>query len=189
MATGFQRAGRRLLRHAAALGLVFALAAPVAAEAAPPQHPGAGVPGRVQPPADGRARPTGGQQAQSRAARSTVTVMVVHANHSGTIDGRLSDPAMRKQLSIMGYNGATVLTSSTAQLSPSQSTSVNVEGGRKVQVTLQDTGPVQSTMRIEVFKASEKKLDTTVTIKMGRTFVVAGPKYQDGTLLFPVTVQ
>jgi hypothetical protein len=197
MATGInlgQRARVRLRRWATALvvALVALAVAPQIASAAPPRRE---EPARIQPPvAPGRPRPAMGQQAVAnskgeRAGRSTVTVMVVHANHSGRIDPRLSDPALRRQLATMGYNGAQVLSSSSSQLAPTQSTSVNVEGGRKIQVTLAASNAEQSRMRVEVFKGGEKKLDTTVTVKAGRAFVVAGTPYQGGVLLFPITVE
>ena len=59
-------------------------------------------------------------------------------------------------------------------------------GDRKVKVTLLDKEDQDVRVRVEITGQSGKLLDTTVKINRGGTFIVAGPKYQDGMLILPL---
>lgn len=115
-----------------------------------------------------------------------VEVMVVHATHSGQVDPRLRN--LQRQLDHTRYTGFEVLSTSTDALSPGQTAVVTVAGGRKVKVRLIERNSQQARVRIELYKGNEKKLDTTVSIPRNRTFLVAGPKFEEGVLIFPITV-
>ena len=126
-------------------------------------------------------------RAQADSAKKVqVDVMVVHATDSGQVDPRLRD--LQRQLDQMRFTGFEVLSTSSDSLGEGQSTSVSVAGGRKVKVQLIEKDNRQARVRIQLFKGSDKKLDTTVTIPRDRTFLVGGPKYNDGVLIFPITV-
>lgn len=118
--------------------------------------------------------------------RVKVDVMVVYANNSGRVDPQLRD--LQRQLEMLKFTGFEVLSTHSAQLAPNQEGVWNVEGGRKLQVTLLSKDEESARVQIELFKDNEKKTDTTITIRRGRTFLIGGPKYQDGNLIFPISV-
>ncbi len=102
------------------------------------------------------------------------------------------DPQLRelqRQLDHTRYTGFKVLSTSTDGRAPGQAPMVvTVEGGRKVKVRLIERSGNQSRVRIELYKGGERKLDTTVSIPRNRTFLVAGPKFDGGVLIFPISV-
>ena len=179
----------RRLKRWMAVALVGGMIAALAPEAsaAPPNGPRAGKQAPPAGPGRGRPGPGANGRGDARVGRASVSVMVVHANHSGRFDPRLED--IRKQLQGHGFTGAKVLSTDSGQLGPQQSITVNVEGGRKVKVTLISRGDTQSKIRIVMTRNNEKKLDTTVSLRNGRTFTVGGTKFQDGRLMFPITVR
>jgi hypothetical protein len=112
--------------------------------------------------------------------------MVVYANHSNQVDPRAAE--LKRSLGSMGFTGFQVLSTHDAQLALQQSASFSVEGGRKVEVTLDQRGDQQARVRIEMMRDSTKVVDTTVSITRGRSFPIVAGKYQDGKLVFVVTV-
>jgi hypothetical protein len=149
--------------------LVLLLAAPMAlptsAFAEPPARPGAA------------AAPQG--------ARVRIEVLSVHATSSGPVDPRLRD--LQKQLPKM-FTGFKLLSTHTDQVGVNQSTAFPLEGGRRMKITLLERGEQNARARIEVFKDDEKKVDTTVTIPRGEAFIMMGFAYQEGKLVFPVSI-
>jgi hypothetical protein len=123
--------------------------------------------------------------AAPQGARVRVEVLSVHATNSGQVDPRLRD--LQKQLPPM-FTGFKLLSTHTDQLAVNQSTSFPLEGGRRMKITLLDRGEQNARARIEVFKDDEKKVDTTVTVPRGKAIVFGGFPYQDGKLVFPVSV-
>jgi len=147
-------------------------------------------------PAQAQTGPRTAPSAQSRApvsrpaanSKARVEVMVVHATNGGTqVDPRLRD--LQRQLDQMRFTGFSVLTTDTDGIAPGQVVTMNVAGGRKLKLRLISKDARQARVRIELFKGSDKKLDTTVSIPRNRTFVVGGPKFQEGVLIFPITVK
>lgn len=124
--------------------------------------------------------------AQNQAGKVDLEVMVVHATNNGTVDPRLRD--LQRQLEVMRFTGFKVLATSSDSLGEGQSSTVNVAGGRKLKVRLIEKDARKARVRIELYKGSDKKLDTTVTIPRDRAFLVMGPKHEGGTLIFPITV-
>ncbi|MBX2797430.1 MAG: hypothetical protein KTR31_07180 [Myxococcales bacterium] len=120
------------------------------------------------------------------AGRVKIDVMVVHANNTQTVDPRLK--GLQRQLSHFRYTGFSVLSTSSESLSQGQLATINVVGGRQMKIRFLERGAEQARVRIELFRDKEKKLDTTIAIRRGRTFLVAGPRYRDGVLMFPITV-
>ncbi|MEQ1508253.1 MAG: hypothetical protein ABMB14_38840 [Myxococcota bacterium] len=149
---------------------------------------------RTTPPAGNPGRPVPlGNQLTARAngdapvaGRVRVDVLVVYASNSGQVDPRLNE--LKRQLEMMKFTGFQVLSTHSTQLGASQSTQVSIEGGRKIEITLVSLAETQAKVRIELFRGSEKTVDTTVTIPRGRAYLVGGPKYQEGSLMFPITV-
>ncbi|HHO49867.1 MAG TPA: hypothetical protein ENK18_03115 [Deltaproteobacteria bacterium] len=127
-----------------------------------------------------------GPRPEEAAGKVRVEVMVVHATHSGRVDPRLRN--LQRQLDHTRYTGFEVISTSSDSLSPGQLSVVSVAGGRKVKIRLIERNNQQARVRIELYKGNEKKLDTTVSIPRNRTFLVAGPKFEGGVLIFPITV-
>jgi hypothetical protein len=124
---------------------------------------------------------------QPVAGKVQVEVMIVHATNSGKVDPRLED--LKRQLNFTRYSGFELLSAHPASLAVGASNTVTVEGGRKLKVTLIERNAESAKVRISLSKNNETKLDTTVRIHRDRVFTVAGPKYQDGVLIFPVSVE
>jgi hypothetical protein len=163
----------RVVRKLAVAALVLCLAAPAmtlptSAQAEPP---------RPGPAASRDDAPAG--------ARVRVEVLSVYATNSGQVDPRLRD--LQKQLPPM-FTGFQLLSTHTDQVALNQSTSFPLEGGRRMKITLLDRGEQNARARIEVFKDDEKKVDTTVTVPRGKAIIFSGFPYQDGKLVFPVSV-
>ena len=81
-----------------------------------------------------------------------------------------------------------LLSTHTDQIGLNQPTSFPLEGGRRMKITLLARGEQNARARIEVFKGDEKKLDTTVTVPRGQAFIFGGWAYQEGKLIFPLSV-
>ncbi len=115
-----------------------------------------------------------------------VQVMVVHAT-----DGKVFvDPKLEKlerHLEFLKYSSYEVISTERDALAQDKSTSFAIEGGRKVTVTLLSKDESKARLRVQMYKADKKLVDTTVSVKRGGTFIVAGPKYQGGMLLLPIT--
>jgi hypothetical protein len=162
--------------------------------AQPPPRSG-GAPSRpTDPPARAPVRPGTPQSVVNQArtnenpasGRVKVSMMVVYANNSGQVDPRLR--GLQQQLEMMKFTGYQVLSTHSALLGTSQDQSFPIEGGRRMEVTVVSFTESQARVRIELFKGTEKTIDTTVNIRNGRTLVTGGPKYQAGSLIFPITV-
>lgn len=184
----------RALIAALALATAVSVVSPEASAQPPvragvPQHP-------ADPPPRGPAgpRPGGAQNVAAparanenpAAGRVKVAMMVVYANNSGQVDPRLR--GLQQQLEMMKFTGYQVLSTHSASLGATQDQSFPIEGGRRMEVTVVSFTETQARVRIELFKGTEKTIDTTVNIRNGRTLVTGGPKYQAGSLIFPITV-
>ncbi|MEO0605477.1 MAG: hypothetical protein AAF211_28865 [Myxococcota bacterium] len=139
-------------------------------------------------PSEGRAQPTDKVQRTPapKSGKVEVSVMVVHATDKGEVDPRLEP--LKRQLEIMRFEGFKLLSHDRDKLSDGQATTVSVVGGSKVRVKLIDRTNAQARVRIELYRDNDKRLDTTVRINRNRTFLVGGPKHQEGVLVFPITV-
>lgn len=123
------------------------------------------------------------------ASRAKVDVMVVYANSSGTVDPRLANLAgIRKQLQTLGFTGADVLSTHSDQLGPNQSTTVTIQGNRKLEITMISFDDSAARVRMEMFLGAEKKWDTTTNSPRGRPILSGGAPHQQGKLMFVVTV-
>lgn len=118
--------------------------------------------------------------------RVSVDMMVVHATNAHTnVDPRLE--GLRRQLSHLAYTGYSVLDTRTESLGDGQETTMAIAGGRRLRISLLDHDATSARMRVRMFKDSDLTLDTTVTVSRNRSFIVAGPKYDGGVLLVPLT--
>ena len=162
------------LLTALALSFAFVASAPEAqAQQKPKAAQGAKKGGKAKAPA--------GDQVK-------VQVMVVHATDGKDyVDPKLAK--LERHLEFLKYSSYEVLKTESDSLRQDKSTSFSIEGGRKVTVTLLGKDDSKARLRVQMYKADKKLVDTTVSVKRGATFVVAGPKYQGGMLLLPITAK
>jgi len=163
-----------------ALALLVALGS-VPAHAQPPAHP---IPHGGPPPGGAGFAATPHASQDNPAGRAHVDLMVVYANHSGQVDPRAAK--LKTTFGSMGFTGFQVLSTHDAQLSAGQDTSVNVEGGQKVQLTLVSRTDALVKVRIQVSRNGQKVLDTTASSPPGKALNVGGTNYQDGKLVFVI---
>ncbi len=116
-----------------------------------------------------------------------VRVMVVHAHNE---DNKIA-PELRgleRQLGFLKYSGFKVIEIHPSQLGPGGDNAFSVAGGRRMNVQLVSRDAKQAKMRLRMFKGNEKIVDTTVSIPRNKSFMIGGPNYKGGKLIFPVTV-
>lgn len=125
--------------------------------------------------------------AEAQAADHTVAIqmLVVHATDSVTgVDPRLK--SLESSFKYFKYKGYKLLSTQNAQLSAGKDTSFTLEGGRRVKVTVLAVDDARAKVRVEISNKESKLLDTTVSINRDGTFIVAGPRYEDGILMLPL---
>lgn len=117
-----------------------------------------------------------------------IEVMVVHATNQTTgADSRLSSVA--GYLKHLKYRGFKLLSQQSSTLSVGQNHTFRVAGGRSIQVDLLSRDDQAAKLRVRMFKGSGKLLETTVSVRRNKSFMVAGPKYEDGVLVLPLTAR
>lgn len=179
------RAITRLLTASLLLGSLLSGAA-YAQPAPRPGGPGNG-PGNG-PAASAPAAPASqGSNEPARAGKVNVQLMVVYANQSNKVDSRLG--SLTRYLQNLRYSGYELLDSHVAQLAVNGSETVSIEGGRQITLTLLSKDDQKARMRVEITAKTGRLLDTTLTVNRNGTFIVAGPKYQDGILVLPLTAR
>ena len=116
-----------------------------------------------------------------------VQLMVVHANNEhDRVDARLGD--LRAHLRHMSYTGYDVLQTQNESLTDGQEARYAVAGSREIKVELVDHDGENARLRIRMFTGDRKVLDTTVSVRRNRSFIVMGPSHNDGVLILPITV-
>lgn len=121
-------------------------------------------------------------------ARVSIDTMVVHAtNAHGNVDSRLR--SILPHLQHLSYKGYSVLDTRSDELSPGGETSFTVAGDRRVTVELIERDATQARIRVGMYSGSRRLLDTTVSIHRNKSFIVAGPAYEDGVLILPMTAR
>ena len=154
---------------------VSALSAAHAAPGGVPNHPAAPT----------LAGPAGQQVASDKVQ---VQVMVVYATSAhDRVDSKLANLA--RYLNNLRYSGYELLQTQSLSVAKDGSETFNVEGGRKVPVTLLDRDDAKARMRVQISGSNGKLLDTTLSVNRNGTFIVAGPKHKDGILVLPLTAR
>ena len=115
----------------------------------------------------------------------SIQMLVVHATDSKPgLDARLE--SLKNAFGYFKYKGYWLLSAQQNSVSVGDSTTFTVEGGRRVKVTLVSVDEQRARVRVEMSNKDGKVLDTTVSISRNGTFVVAGPRYEDGILMLPL---
>jgi hypothetical protein len=119
------------------------------------------------------------------AGKVDVKLLVVAASdsHAG-IDPRLKP--LQRHLQFLRYQGYELLDTHTASLAPGGDASFAIVGGRRVSVELKSRTPERAQFRIQIFAQGRKLLDTTLSVNRNGTFMVAGPRHEDGILILPL---
>lgn len=167
----------RILRVLLAALLVLGIGGEAWAQGRPP------VPGRAPVPS----RQTGDADVPI-ARKVAVEVMVVYATNSGD----RVDPELRsvmQQLRFTRYRSFTRLETHDASLRAGEESAFTIAGGRRVKIELITHDAEQAKIRLRMFNDGGKLLDTTVSIHRNRSFMVAGPRHEDGVLIIPITVR
>lgn len=124
-----------------------------------------------------------------RAQAVTVGMMVVHATDAhSNVDERLGN--LTRYLSHMRFTGYELLGTHQAALAPGASETFTIQGKREMTITLLSKDDKQVRLRVQITAGRGSKLvDTTLSIARNGTFIVAGPKYDDGILVLPLTAR
>ena len=122
-----------------------------------------------------------------RGNKVTVGMMVVHATDAhSNVDQRLG--SLTRYLSHMRFTGYELLETRSVQLGPNGTESFTIQGGREVTITLLSRDDNRVRMRVQILAGKGGKLlDTTLSVNRNGTFIVAGPKYNQGILVLPLT--
>lgn len=173
------------------LGLVLSVllllgGMPLDVQAAPPAPP------RPPPPRGVVTLPDTVLHQARQAPRSQqvqVSMMVVHATDAHSrVDPRLGN--LTQYFSHMRFTGYDLLGTSSATLSANDSETFSIQGGREVTITLLSQDDQRVRMRVQMTAGRESKLlDTTLSVNRNGTFIVAGPKYESGILVLPLTAR
>ncbi len=137
------------------------------------------------PSARGPAAAQSGDRA--KAGKVEVRVMEVYATDShAKVDPKLN--RLTKYLTHLRYTGFELLDTHTVSLGVNGSQTFTIAGGRKMEITVLGKDERRVRMRVQVTGGKGGKLlDTTLSVNRNGTFIVAGPKHQDGVLVLPLT--
>jgi len=117
--------------------------------------------------------------------KADVAVLVVKADKSGKVDPRLK--SLQRQLSFTNYTGFKVVSEDAVKLSKGQSDTVSGGPGYKVKLKLVSVDGSKASVRLQILRGSESRLDTTVKLPEGRAFTVKGPKVDGGAMIYVMT--
>ena len=116
-----------------------------------------------------------------------VDLMVVYAhNEDNRVDAELT-PVMQN-LRFLRFSGFTLQDRFSDALGVNQEATWSIVGGRKMKVKLLSRDDKQAKVRVRMFKGEEKVLDTTVSIHRDKSFMLGGPKHEEGALVFALSV-
>ena len=130
----------------------------------------------------------GGPAAHAGGGKVSVTLLEVAATDSHTgVDPRLAP--FSSHLGFLRYKGYDLLDTHRLEMGPGGDETIPITGDRRVNIVLLDRSPERAQFRIQITSARGKLLDTTLSVNRNGTFIVAGPKYNDGILILPLQVR
>jgi hypothetical protein len=126
--------------------------------------------------------------AQNVSGKVNIEVMVVHASNThNRVDPSLQ-PVMQ-HLRFLSFKGFKMLSKDAKGIGVGQDHTYSVAGGRRVKIKLLERDVKRAKIRIEMYNAKRKILDTTVSVHRNKSFMVAGPKHEGGVLVLPLTAR
>lgn len=139
-------------------------------------------------PGDALAQARRGGPAAHAPGKVQVTVLEVAAtdSHAG-VDPRLAP--LSNHLSFLRYKGYDLLDTHRFDLASGGEETLAITGSRRVSILLLDRSSEFAQFRIRINNQRGKLIDTTVSVHRNGTFIVAGPKYNDGILILPLQVR
>ena len=131
---------------------------------------------------------TTAQQQAPVANKVGVQLMVVRAtNAHQRIDADLKD--VLQHLRFFNFTGYELLSKQTHDIAVGGDHTYAVEGDRRVKVDVLSRDEKQVKLRVRMFDAKDRKLDTTVSIHRNKSFLIGGPEVGDGVLILPLTAR
>ena len=123
------------------------------------------------------------------AGKVQLEIMVVHATKQhNQWDAKVGK--YRKYLQHLAYTGYTSLRNHSLVLAPNKVERIELAGGRKVIVELLQRDERRARLRIQIIAPKGGKLlDSTMNVSRNSSVIVAGPRYQDGILVLPMTAR
>lgn len=149
--------------------------------------------GLIVTPAFAQTRPPPRRPAQTTqpapvSNKVSVQLMVVRAtNAHQRIDADLKD--VLQHLRFFNFTGYELLSKQTHAISVGSDHTYAVEGDRRVKVDVLSRDERQVKLRVRMFDAKDRKLDTTVSIHRNKSFLIGGPEVGDGVLILPLTAR
>lgn len=118
----------------------------------------------------------------------SVDVMFIHAtNADNRVDAQLTNVVQHfRHLPFTGFH---FLSSELSGLAIGQSRSITAPGGRRLQLDALSANSAEAKLRFQMFRADQKVLDLTFSVHRNKAFIVGGPSYEDGKLVFVVNVK
>lgn len=164
-----------------ALAAALLVAMPAFAQSREAPRPGQSRPAPT-PTTAPAARPTSTTRAPSKVG---LQVLVVHATDSTTgVDPRIK--GLESSFRYFKYKGYKLLSTENADVAVNDTASFSIAGNRKVKVTALSIDDARTKLHVEILAGDSKLFDTTVNINRGGTFIISGPRFEDGILMLPV---
>jgi hypothetical protein len=118
-----------------------------------------------------------------------VEVLVIHATteHTKKDDGIKH---LLKYFANYKYTGYSLLKDHTSKLNDKQQKVISLPGDLKMMVSIISHNDKQAKVLVKITgqKDDHKYLDSTMTVPRNGNFMVAGPKYNNGILILPLSV-
>jgi hypothetical protein len=118
-----------------------------------------------------------------------VELKVIHGTRShSNIDPRIKD--LMPHLKNYRFTGFKLLKSESAKIPDNEMKHFEISRGKSVTVRVLSHDARKARLEVEVHGAKRRKLlDTRLVVNRSGTFIVAGPKYDQGILFLPLSVQ
>ncbi|MAA79767.1 MAG: hypothetical protein CL916_10955 [Deltaproteobacteria bacterium] len=119
-----------------------------------------------------------------------VEVMVIHA----TTEHTKKDESIKHLLKYFAnykYTGYKLLKEHKSELNDKQDQSFTLPGELKMKVSILSHNDKQAKVLVKItdVKGTHNYLDSTITVPRNNNFMVAGPKYDGGILILPLSVK
>ena len=127
---------------------------------------------------------------QAAEAPLNVEILVIHA----TTDHNEKDERIQPLLKYFAnykYTGYKLLDEQTTKLSDKQKQTFSLPSDLKMMVEILSHNETQAKVLVKITgqKDDHKYLESTITVPRNSNFMVAGPKHDNGILIFPLSVK